>query len=788
MPSLTEKLLSPIWKRRHRLVASVRKAGSFWMDAISRFPVPAKTRAAVRDLCFLSVETFILNTEMYHQWRRSRTGTERLRSFFGGERTFIPTRPQATPRAPALTDWQALGPERKRSEVYVSNARIDIIMPVFKGYAESLSAIYAVLASTVQTPFELIVINDASPEQPLSSMLKNLSQEGWFTLVEHTHNQGFPASVNEGLSLHPDRDVVLLNSDTEVYGNWLDRLAHAAASNPEAGTITPLSNNGSICSYPRFAKDTPERLEADGNVFDSLTAEVNRGITIPIPTAVGFCMYIKRGCLKQIGDFDAKTFKRGYGEENDFCLRASQWGWKHLMAADVYVTHHGGVSFGKDKERGEKRAWRIITRRYPHYRYEVRDFLKRDPGFAVRQRLDIARLQRYCSNNNILMVHHTAGGGVLQHIRGLLHMLREESVGTFQLTPEPDGALRISHPGIPHTPSARFSMEYERQAFYEAILNLGINHIHIHHTLGFPNRFVDFIQVLSQEMQVRYDLTIHDYYTICPCVNLLCGRDVYTGDPDVIECERCMTKNTLHADGLTAWEWRLRNSNLLRGARSVYVPDQDVLIRMKRYFPDATYVLRPHPEYFDNGANLSSQPPKQGEIMRVGLIGDLSKAKGANVVAALVKDAEARQLPIKYILIGKTDHPELVKESEHFMMTGHYRETDLEYLIKLHQPHYIFYPSVWPETYSYTLSISWRYGIHPVAFDLGAPAMRIRNAGVNAGTVIPLDFINRIEELSERLLNIRLPKETLRPRNHDYFTLMDYYYGFSKLEQARMEL
>ncbi|MFO1241867.1 MAG: glycosyltransferase [Rickettsiales bacterium] len=749
--------------------------------------MPAKTRAALRDLCFLSIETFILNTEIYRQWKRGRNGTERLRSFFGGERTFIPMRPQSAPRAPALTDWQALGPERKRSEVYVSNARIDVVMPVYLGYAETLSAIYTVLASSCVTPYEFIVINDASPEQPLASMLKNLAQEGWFTLIEHPQNQGFPASANEGFNLHPDRDIVLLNSDTEVYGNWLDRLVAAAESDSEAGTVTPLSNNGSICSYPRFAKPTIERLEADGQVFDALTAEVNRQVAIRIPTAVGFCMYIKRSCLKQIGDFDDRTFKRGYGEENDFCLRATQWGWKHLLAADVYVTHHGGVSFGKDKERGERRAWRILTRRYPQYRLEVRDFLAQDPLFAVRQRLDIARLQRYSSTNNILMIHHTAGGGVLQHVRGMVHMLREESVGTFQLTPEPDGSLRLSHPAIPLTPSARFSMEFDRSAFYEAVLNLGINHIHIHHTLGFPNRFLDFVQVLSQEMNVRYDITIHDYYWLCSCVNLLCGKHIYQGDPDVITSERCITQNGAHADGLTAWEWRLRHATLLRGARSVYVPDQDVLARMKRHIPDATYVLRPHPEYFDNGSNLSSIPPKPGEIMRVGLMGILSNAKGANIVAALVKDAKARNLPIHYTLIGKTEHPDLVKETEHFTMTGHYRETDLEDLLKTHQPHQLFFPSVWPETYSYALSIAWRYGIHPVVFDLGAPAMRIRNAGVNAGTVIPLDFTNRIEELSERLLNIRLPKETLKPRNHDYFTLMDYYYGFSKLEQARME-
>lgn len=778
--ALGKRLLKIFWNKRHALVGTVRRSGKFWAEGLARLPLSPKTKEACKDLFFLSVDTFILKTDLYRRWQRERNGTEKLRQFFREERPQVrPIAPVVRP--PAATDWQSLTDDHKHDSRR-KDARVDIIMPVYKGYAETLNAIFTVLSSTNATPYELIVINDESPEKPLSDMLGNLAKEGWFTLIEHERNLGFAATANEGMAQHPGRDVVLLNSDTEVYHHWLDRLMYAAETHPEAGTFTPLSNNASICSYPRFAKETMERLEAGGAVFDALTSEVNAGVTVELPTAVGFCMLIRRACLKQIGDFDVKTFGSGYGEENDFCLRAEQWGWKHLLVADVYVTHHGGISFGAEKNKKSRRAWRKLTRRYPQYRGAVLDFLKRDPLFTIRQRIDIARMQRYSSEHNILMVHHTSGGGVLQHVRGMIHMLREEQVGTFQLTPEPDGSLKLSHPAVPLAPNATFSMEYGRQQFYEAILNLGINHIHIHHLLGFPTRFVDFIQVLSQEMRVRYDVTIHDYHTICPTINLIDETGFYSGDPDVITSEERILRNVTPADGMTAWEWRLKHANLLRGARSVYVPDQDVLVRMKRYVPEANFVLRPHPEYFDNGENLSMPPPKQGEIMRIGLLGDLSDSKGAQIIASLVRDARARQLPVKYVLIGRTDHPELLKEKEYFFTSGHYRETDLPELIKLARPHYFFLPSVWPETYSYTLSIAWRYGIHPVVFDLGAPAMRIRNTGVNAGTVLPFDFAKKPQELSERLLNLRLPKETLRPRNHDYFTLMDYYYSFSKLE------
>ncbi|KOX49191.1 hypothetical protein ADL19_20490, partial [Streptomyces purpurogeneiscleroticus] len=91
-----------------------------------------------------------------------------------------------------------------------------------------------------------------------------------FHLVENERNLGFVRSVNRALGLRQGRAVVLLNSDAQVFGDWLDRLvAHAEPKvEPEAepgaapraepgaglrvGSVTPLSNNATICSYPRF--------------------------------------------------------------------------------------------------------------------------------------------------------------------------------------------------------------------------------------------------------------------------------------------------------------------------------------------------------------------------------------------------------------------------------------------------------------------------------------------------------------------------------------------------------
>ncbi len=80
--------------------------------------------------------------------------------------------------------------------------------------------------------------------------------------------------------------------------------------------------------------------------LDDIFSDVNSGQSVEIPTTVGFCMYIKRSCIDAVGLFDENTFGRGYGEECDFCLRASQKGWGHVLCADTFVYHAGGVGFG----------------------------------------------------------------------------------------------------------------------------------------------------------------------------------------------------------------------------------------------------------------------------------------------------------------------------------------------------------------------------------------------------------------------------------------------------------
>ena len=261
---------------------------------------------------------------------------------------------------------------------------VDVIVPVYRGLLETRRCLESVLSHQQQCPYELVVIDDASPEPELAAWLDELAANQRITLLRHTANVGFVATANHGLALHPDRDVVLLNSDTEVNGDWLDRLVRCAYADERIGTVTPFSNNATICSYPLFCQDNPLPDGLSLAELDMLFCRANLGRRLEIPTAVGFCMYMRRACLTAVGELDERHFGLGYGEENDFCMRASKDGWRHVLCADTFVYHVGNVSFSDRAAQLQAQAQTTLATLHPEYPVQIQDFIRQDPAGVLR--------------------------------------------------------------------------------------------------------------------------------------------------------------------------------------------------------------------------------------------------------------------------------------------------------------------------------------------------------------------------------------------------------------------
>jgi len=266
-----------------------------------------------------------------------------------------------------------------------------VVVPVFNAF-EHLQECLDSIARTVPPGTKVLLIDDASTDTRVLPLLQTWvgQDESNRELLLNADNRGFVASANRGL-LGARSDVVLLNSDTRVTPGWLESLAVCLASDTLIATATPWSNNGEIVSIPDFCVNNPPPESAD--VVARTIQSCAEPVYPDLPTAVGFCMAISLQAIERIGVFDEATFGHGYGEENDYCLRAEQAGMRNVLCDDAYVVHFGGASFAPLGLKPDGKSMQRLLARHPGYQRKVTEFIQNDP-LAPRRRAILDCLER----------------------------------------------------------------------------------------------------------------------------------------------------------------------------------------------------------------------------------------------------------------------------------------------------------------------------------------------------------------------------------------------------------
>ncbi|MEB7584259.1 GT99 family glycosyltransferase N-terminal domain-containing protein [Serratia rubidaea] len=599
---------------------------------------------------------------------------------------------------------------------------VDVIVPVYAGLQETQECIESAL-ETLPHWADLVVINDASPEPELTQWLRERSKTGGFTLLENQENLGFVATVNRGMKLNPKRDVLLLNSDVEVANDWLERIREAAYSRPRVGSITPFSNNATICSFPRFCEDNELFLGMNVQQLDDQFETYGReNNLIEIPTGVGFCMYIRRDCLNEVGYFDVETFGRGYGEENDWCQRAAKAGWPNFHQLNVFVYHKGGVSFAGEQSPRKTRALELLNELHPNYTKDVMDFIAQDPAKKARQQL-LLRILAKKNLSKVLLVTHKMSGGVTQHIKELADFYNQQA-HFLVLKPEVDGqsvALLLDVSGS----ECREKFVIDISHGYETLVNLlrfiGVGHIHYHHLIGVPSQVLE----LSNSLGCQYDITIHDYYFINANPTLTKKNGMFAGE-EADTRDRLCNEHYPKPEGMSAIQWRNIYLAWLEGAERVIFPSADTQVRFITAFPTVAKnsIIAWHPDYENHAPYPDVKSDYQaGNTLKVLVLGAISREKGA-----LLLDEVANELKhdnIEFHLLGYAFRPLNGGVKCH----GAYSSSDLADKLAEIQPDIVWFPARWPETYSYTLSIALEQGLPVVVPNLGAFVERVSGRG-----------------------------------------------------------
>lgn len=612
---------------------------------------------------------------------------------------------------------------------------VDVIIPIYNAYEYTRKCVASVYENT-DTDYNLYMINDCSSDERIGLFLEGLKNSDRpihlkkLVVLENEENVGFIKTVNKGL-MHSRNHVVLLNTDTEVPYGWMSRLVCPIINDESIASVTPFSNAANICSFPEMVIDNalPEGMSVQD--VDYIFRQYGGNRTVDIPTGVGFCMAMNRKCITAIGAFDV-IYDKGYGEENDWCCRARKKGYRNVMVTNLYVYHKHGVSFGelasKSKERRTKENLRILTDRYPDYMLAVDEFTACDPIKDIRLFMQVIIERRlHVSRSAELVINHSLGGGATSYIlRRIEHELSHKDFFIMELLPD-FVTLKLTFYSLEKYSEFYFNFKQVDVFFIKKLKEcLKINSIFINHLFGFQ---LQMILGMIGKAKLPYTFFIHDFYCVCPRYNLCKENYVYcNAEKDIANCNECL-KHYSGCDNIVGWRSALEN--LLVKAKCVVAPSQNTVNIVKGYYPEIAIKVIEHsiPDYIQK---TYSEKFAENGLFHISVLGAIGIEKGSRILYEVVRAIRASKLPIKITVIGYTDvHGEqYISKDKMFEVTGRYENTNISTLLADYRTNIVMIPSIWPETYSYTVSEAIFSGYKVVAFNIGAPADRIRSTGM----------------------------------------------------------
>ena len=144
---------------------------------------------------------------------------------------------------------------------------------------------------------------------------------------------------------------------------------------------------------------------------------------------------------------------------------------------------------------------------------------------------------------------------------------------------------------------------------------------------------------------------------------------------------------------------------------------------------------------------------KAKDPLRIVVVGAIVPIKGFYVLRACARDARKRHLPLEFVVMGYTKNDAELAQLG-VTITGRYNDAGAVEKLRTLDPDLVWLPSVWPETYSYTLSLALTAGVDIAAFDLGAIANRLRSVNRN-GNLQPLAWVRRPYRINDYFVRFR---------------------------------
>lgn len=454
-----------------------------------------------------------------------------------GTRTNQPIAPSASPSArggDALGDPLPVLP------------RVSVAVPIFNAFDDVRACLERLLRYT-PSAHRIILLDDASDDPRMKTLLREAQNVERVVLHENAQNLGFTRTANIGVALAESDDVVLLNSDTRVTPRWLENLREAAYSSARIATATPMSDRAGAFSAPEIGQDNPLPPGVGEEAFALEFRRASRRFFPEVPTGNGFCLYVKRAAFDSVGHLDEQAFPRGYGEENDFCMRAMRAGWRHIIDDSTYIFHERAKSFGDARPALIAKGREAIDARYPDYGLAIKTFGDGAAllGARYHARLALRDSQRPgAGRERLLLVGSALRDETLDDVMRAL--TNDFEIWTLEADADEIRLARYENGRVEPIDrrrlTSRMNPREHRLLEYECVAaswlrahDFALLHISsfIHHSLSLPE--------IAKRFGAKVTVSFDDYYTACPTATLLDENRIFCGGACTLSGGDCPT-------------------------------------------------------------------------------------------------------------------------------------------------------------------------------------------------------------------------------------------------------
>lgn len=341
----------------------------------------------------------------------------------------------------------------------------------------------------------------------------------------------------------------------------------------------------------------------------------------------------------------------------------------------------------------------------------------------------------------VLVFHHGRGGGSSYFLD--LYERSLENAGHNVLR----ARTILDAPALAVVGDRTFDLASGLETLVQFARQRGVTRLVVNHLIDRPVQMMAWMRDLGARLGVPYDVILHDYFMLCPRIDLVTGYGAFCDVAPSEVCVQCVTTYGAEVGDFDPLSWRDDHLAFLAGANRVVAPSDDLAARMQRYLPRPIIVWEPGRD--------AGYPPERvpslaaTEHLRVVTLGALNVSKGLRVVQDLAEAAEEAGAPLLLSVLG----PVSEALPPGVTVSGPYRSEDLGRLLAEAAPHVVFLPAIWPETWSFVLTSALEQGLPVIVFDIGAPAARLRRLG--RGHVLPRELSKDTGRLLATLMELR---------------------------------